>query len=98
MHEEKLIAHERVVTHLIEEHPIGLKLQSVAESRNEEIKNQLHEVKQNANRKRSLNLDLETEHRCVSIILSATEKTLHYALIQRQHDMELKYNGTHAVG
>jgi hypothetical protein len=46
-----LIAHERVVTHLIEEHPIGLKLQSVAESRNEEIKNQLHEVKQNANRK-----------------------------------------------
>jgi hypothetical protein len=40
----------------------------------------------------------KTEHRCVSIILSATEKTLHYALIQRQHDMELKYNGTHVVG
>jgi hypothetical protein len=34
------------VTHLTEEHPTGLKLQYVAEKRNAEIKNKLHEVKQ----------------------------------------------------
>jgi hypothetical protein len=34
----------------------------------------LHEVKQNANRKRSLNLDLDIEHKFAMIILSATEK------------------------
>jgi hypothetical protein len=57
-----------------EEHPTGLKLQSVAKSRNAKIKIQLHEVKQNANRKRSLNLDLDIEHKFAMIILSATEK------------------------
>jgi hypothetical protein len=52
--EEKLIVHERVVTHFTKEYLTGLKHQSVAESRNAEIKNQLHEVKQNANRIKKL--------------------------------------------
>jgi hypothetical protein len=68
MHEEKSSVHERVVTHFTEEHPTGPKLQPVGESRNAKNKKQLNEVKQNANRKGNVNLDLDKEHITPSLI------------------------------
>jgi hypothetical protein len=37
-------------------------------------------------------------HNLLKSLFLAREPPLHYALIQRQHDTKLKYNGTHVLG